>query len=114
MSSEQLANKLISQISSYEKIITQCEPHRIEGMIRVCVEKIEENQSGNSYHVMYTFMWWPESEMVAYTSAGTKPELWDSYSSIFDTMAEIEVVGDLTRKNAHNKSMQPTANASAD
>ncbi len=109
MNSEQLANKLISQITSYGTIIEQSEPQNIEGMIRLCVEKIEKNQTGNAYHVIYTFMWWPSTEMVAYTSVGTKPEMWTTYSKIFDAMTEIEIVGDLSEEIAHNKSIQPTA-----
>jgi hypothetical protein len=114
MNSEQLAKDLISQITSYGEIIRQCEPEKIGDMFRVCVEKIEENESGNTYHVMYTFMWWPSAEMVAYTSAGTKPEMWSTYSKTFDTMSVIEVVGGLGERETHNKSIQPTAKAAAD
>jgi len=93
MSSEQLSQSLISQITSYGEIIAQCEPQFVGGMKRVCVEKFEINKLGKKYHVMYTFMWWPNKEFVAYTSAGSPPELWEKYQSTFNTMNEIEVIG---------------------
>lgn len=98
MSSQELTDKLISQITSYGEIIERCEPEDIGNMKRICIEKLEQNESGNTYHVMYTFMWWPDSELVAYTSAGTTPELWSTHQETFDIMSEIEVIGDLELK----------------
>lgn len=91
--SEQLAKKLIAQISSYGNVLSDCKPQHIGTMTRVCVEKVEQGgDEGEMYHVMYTFMWWSDQNFVAYTSAGTTPDKWETYQEVFNEMGSLEVV----------------------
>jgi len=91
-SSKALIEKLAAQISAGGQVVSDCKEQQIGNMYRICIEKIEKNQSGKEYHVMYTLMWWKDVKLVAYTSAGTPVALWKDYQPVFNKMSEVDVI----------------------
>ena len=90
--SENVAKQLVNQILKKGEVLRTCGPEQVGNMFRACIELIESHQNGKEYHVLYTIMWWSNSSMIAYTSAGTFTNKWNKYRDTFDVMSVVELV----------------------
>ncbi len=72
---------------SADKVIKTCEESKQDLFTRVCVETEE-----GAYRIMYSLFWGNNSDLAVISIAGTKKELWDEYSPIFDKMAGFKLI----------------------
>jgi hypothetical protein len=70
------------------KVLKDC-PEMNQGMFsRVCIETEE-----GPYHILYSLFWGNDNmDIVVVSTAGTKKELWDTFSSVFDKMGGFELI----------------------
>jgi hypothetical protein len=88
MSSNQMVRSFVSQLESVGKVVSYKQPEKIPDQRKVlCVETIEE-KNGKKYHVLYSFNWWDDGDLLFYSSAGSLDEEWCNYEKIFNTITQ--------------------------
>ncbi|TQV87076.1 hypothetical protein [Aliikangiella coralliicola] len=72
-----------------------CEPESIGFFIRQCLELEEEkvvNGKVIQFHVLYSFFWNDDTDMVGVTVAGSPSDSWSKYQGIFERMSKIDLI----------------------
>ena len=73
---------------SATKVVKACDPSQQELFTRIC---LETEEGGN--HILYSAFWGNDNlDIVVICTSGTTKELWDTYSTTFDTMKDFELI----------------------
>lgn len=71
-----------------DKVAKSCPAKKQELFTRICLETEE-----GPHHILYSLFWGNDDlDVVVISIAGTKKELWSTYSPAFDAMGEFEVI----------------------
>jgi hypothetical protein len=71
-----------------DKVIKSCDPKDQGLFTRICLETEE-----GPYHILYSLFWGTnDMDVVVVSIAGTRKELWETYSPTFDKMAAFELI----------------------
>lgn len=85
---EFVADFVSNKKRSADKVVKSCEESKQQLFTRVCIETEE-----GPHHILYSLFWGNEDiDVVVVSIAGTTKELWDTYSPVFDKMADFELI----------------------
>jgi hypothetical protein len=96
-SRETFVNEQLDEKRSSTKVIRDCQVSDIEGFHRRCLEVIESIRLGDlppaDFHVLYTFMWGTEMDIVVVSIFGAPPEEFPAIASTANAMSEFRLIG---------------------